>query len=170
MEYGAVVSSAPTLAPSTLNCTPATPTLSVAFALKVTVLETVELAAGAVRVTVGLVVSPPVVTSTFASQVVLAPTPAPVTVYRVETVGETDLEPDAMGVMFPAPLSMVPVVAFVLVQERVDDCPLVMEAGDAVRVQEGGSVAMLTNLNVFGLFLRSALFLAERPFASIPYV
>jgi len=172
MEYGAVVSSAPTLAPSTLNCTPATPTLSVAFALKVTVLETVELAAGAVRVTVGLVVSPPVVTSTFASQVALAPTPAPVTVavYRVETVGETDLEPDAMGVMFPAPLSMVPVVAFVLVQERVDDCPLVMEAGDAVRVQEGGSVAMLTNLNVFGLFLRSALFLAERPFASIPYV
>src|SRR3989338_6532250 len=171
MEYGAVVSSAPTLAPSTLNCTPATPTLSVAFALKVTVLETVELAAGAVRVTVGLVVSPPVVTSTFASQVALAPTPAvTVAVYRVETVGETDLEPDAMGVMFPAPLSMVPVVAFVLVQERVDDCPLVMEAGDAVRVQEGGSVAMLTNLNVFGLFLRSALFLAERPFASIPYV
>src|SRR3989344_5367194 len=129
MEYGAVVSSAPTLAPSPLHCPPATPTLSVAFALKVTVLETVELAAGAVRVTVGLVVSPPVVTSTFASE-----------------------------------------VAFVLVQERVDDCPLVMEAGDAVRVQEGGSVAMLTNLNVFGLFLRSALFLAERPFASIPYV
>src|SRR3989344_4333127 len=52
-EYGAVVS----FAPSTLNCTPVTPTLSEAFAERVTVLETVELAAGAVRETVGKVVS-----------------------------------------------------------------------------------------------------------------
>src|SRR3989344_7450782 len=64
MEYGDVVSSAPTLVPSTLNCTPVTPTLSEAFADRVTVLETVELAAGAVREMAGLVVSPPVVTST----------------------------------------------------------------------------------------------------------
>ena len=75
----------------------------------------------------------------------------------VEEVGETDLEPDAMGVMFPAPLSMVPWVAFVLVHESVDELPRVMEAGVAVRVQEGGSIVMLTNLNVFGLFLRSVL-------------
>ena len=35
-EYGAVVSSAPTLVPSTLNWTPATPTLSAALAVKFT--------------------------------------------------------------------------------------------------------------------------------------
>ena len=75
----------------------------------------------------------------------------------VEEVGETDLEPDAMGVIAPAPLSMVPVVAFVLVHESVDELPGVMEVGEEVRVQEGGSVAMLNNLNVFGLFLRSVL-------------
>ena len=36
IEYGAVVSSAPTFVPSTLNWTPATPTLSDAFAESVT--------------------------------------------------------------------------------------------------------------------------------------
>ena len=36
-EYGAMVSSAPTLAPSTLNCTPATATLSAALAVRLTV-------------------------------------------------------------------------------------------------------------------------------------
>src|SRR3989338_451168 len=84
-EYGDVVSSAPTLAPSTLNCTPATPLTcpepvegSDALADRVTVPETVAPSAGAVRETVGLVVSVPLVTSTLASQVVLAPTPAPV--------------------------------------------------------------------------------------------
>src|SRR3989344_9303700 len=80
IEYGAVVSSAPTFVPSTLNCTPTTPTLSGALAEMVTVPETVAPSAGAVRETVGLVVSLPLVTSTLASQVVLAPTPAPVTV------------------------------------------------------------------------------------------
>ncbi len=57
IEYGAVVSSAPTLVPSTLNCTPATPTLSEAFADTVTVFCTVVLFAGAVMETVGAVVS-----------------------------------------------------------------------------------------------------------------
>src|SRR3989344_6415154 len=89
MEYGAVVSSAPTLAPSTLNCTPVTPTLSDALAEMVTVPETVAPSAGAVRETVGLVVSPPVVTSTLALQFALPPAPVTVAVYRVETVGET---------------------------------------------------------------------------------
>ena len=57
MEYGEVVSSAPTLAPSTLNCTPTTPTLSDALAERVTFPETVAPPAGAVSETVGLVVS-----------------------------------------------------------------------------------------------------------------
>src|SRR3989475_7025235 len=55
--YGAVVSSAPRLAPSSLNCTPATPTLSVALAETVTVPATVAPAAGAVIDTVGGMVS-----------------------------------------------------------------------------------------------------------------
>src|ERR1051325_5715509 len=62
-EYGAVVSSAPRFAPSSLNCTPATPTLSLAFAVTLTVPEIVAPAAGAVSATVGCVVSgtpPPV--------------------------------------------------------------------------------------------------------------
>ena len=55
-EYGAVVSSAPRLPPSTLNCTPTTPTLSEEFAAKLTEPETVAPAAGLVRATVGAVV------------------------------------------------------------------------------------------------------------------
>src|SRR5207245_4055284 len=55
--YGAVVISAPRLAPSSLNWTPTTPTLSEAVAETVTVPETVEPAAGAVMETVGTVVS-----------------------------------------------------------------------------------------------------------------
>src|SRR5437016_14645224 len=45
-EYGAVVSSAPRLAPSNLNCTPATPTLSELEAETVTAPETVPPLAG----------------------------------------------------------------------------------------------------------------------------
>src|SRR5205823_1235260 len=59
MEYGAVVASAPRSMPSSLNCTPATPTLSLAFALTVTVPVRLAPAVGAVSVTVGGVVSPP---------------------------------------------------------------------------------------------------------------
>src|SRR5437867_312477 len=50
-EYGDAVSSAPRLAPSTRNCTPATPTLSEAEALTVTVPDTVAPEAGAERQT-----------------------------------------------------------------------------------------------------------------------
>src|SRR5213594_3478928 len=57
-EYGAAVTSAPTLTPSSLNCTPTTPTLSVALAETVTVPATVAPSAGAVIETVGGVVSP----------------------------------------------------------------------------------------------------------------
>src|SRR3989442_14686171 len=56
-EYGAVVASAPTFAPSSLNCTPTTPTLSVAVAVTVTAPDTVAPRVGAVRATVGGVVS-----------------------------------------------------------------------------------------------------------------
>src|SRR5262249_37301989 len=57
MLYGDVVSSAPSALPSSRNCTPATATLSDAFAEMVTVPATVAFAAGAVKLTVGLVVS-----------------------------------------------------------------------------------------------------------------
>ena len=67
IEYGAVVSSAPTFVPSTLNCTPATPTLSEAPADSVTLPETVVPPAGAVTDTVGGVVSATDPTAVFMS-------------------------------------------------------------------------------------------------------
>ncbi len=57
IEYGEVVSSVPRLAPSSLNCTPTTETLSLAFAETVTVAEMVAPPAGAVMETDGGVVS-----------------------------------------------------------------------------------------------------------------
>src|SRR5258708_5917981 len=57
IEYGALVSSAPKLAPSILNCTPATPTLSEALAVTVTVPDTVWPLLGEVMLTLGGVVS-----------------------------------------------------------------------------------------------------------------
>ena len=57
-EYGADVSSLPTFEPSTLNCTPTTATLSVAFAAMPTEPDTVAPAPGLVRATDGAVVSP----------------------------------------------------------------------------------------------------------------
>jgi hypothetical protein len=56
-EYGEVVNSEPRLAPSSLNWTPATPTLSEAVADMVTELETVEPLVGRVMETVGAVMS-----------------------------------------------------------------------------------------------------------------
>ena len=55
--YGALVSSGPRFAPSSLNCTPDTPTLSAALADTVNEPDTVAPLAGAVRETVGAVVS-----------------------------------------------------------------------------------------------------------------
>src|SRR6266581_493834 len=63
-EYGAVVSSAPSAAPSNRNWTPATPTLSEASALTLIVPDTVAPFAGAVIDTVGGVVSLNTVTVT----------------------------------------------------------------------------------------------------------
>src|SRR5439155_24167118 len=56
-SYGAVVSSAPTALPSTLNCTPETATLSEAFAASVIPPEYVAPAEGLVIETLGAVVS-----------------------------------------------------------------------------------------------------------------
>ena len=58
-KYGADVTSAPKFAPSSLNCTPATATLSLAVALTVVGPETVAPCAGAVTATVGGVLSAP---------------------------------------------------------------------------------------------------------------
>ena len=62
MMYGAVVTSSPRLLPSTLNCTPATPTSSVALAERVILSKTVAPVGGAVMETAGGVMSdaPPV--------------------------------------------------------------------------------------------------------------
>src|SRR5690242_21492496 len=70
-EYGADVTSPPRLAPSSLNCTPATATLSLAVALTVIVPVTVAPDVGAVIDTVGGVVSLLIVTETGALVVVL---------------------------------------------------------------------------------------------------
>ena len=56
-EYGVLVSSAPTFTPSSLNCTPTTPTLSELVAESVVVPETVEPSAGDEIATSGSVVS-----------------------------------------------------------------------------------------------------------------
>src|SRR5262249_53585095 len=57
IEYGAVVSSAPSGAPSPKNCTPATPTLSAAVAVTEIAPDTVVPFAGEVMLAVGGVVS-----------------------------------------------------------------------------------------------------------------
>ena len=64
--YGAIVTSAPNAAPSSSNCTPTTPTLSLAPANTLTVPETVAPLAGAVIETAGGVVSLKTVTLTTA--------------------------------------------------------------------------------------------------------
>ena len=56
--YGAVASWTPTSVPSTRNCTPATPTLSLALAMTFTMSDTCALLAGDVIATVGGVMSP----------------------------------------------------------------------------------------------------------------
>ena len=78
VEYGAVVTSAPSDAPSSRNWTPATPTLSLALAETVTVPDTVAPLAGAVMETVGGVISGAAleVVTVMAVLVVWLPTPS----------------------------------------------------------------------------------------------
>jgi len=63
-EYGAAVTSAPALSPSSRNCTPTTPTLSEALAVTLIVPATMVPEAGEVMLTVGGVVSLNTVTVT----------------------------------------------------------------------------------------------------------
>ena len=74
IAYGEVVSSAPRLAPSSLNCTPATPTLSAAFAATATLApDTVAPVVGAVIDTVGGVVSALLTVTLTAAEVAVLP-------------------------------------------------------------------------------------------------
>src|SRR5207248_6191753 len=58
-DHGALVTSAPRLAPSSLSCTPATSTLSVAMAATLSTPDTVAPAGGEVTATAGGVASTP---------------------------------------------------------------------------------------------------------------
>src|SRR5436309_6741516 len=79
-EYGAVVSSPPRLAPSSLNWTPTTPTLSDAFAVTLTVPPTVAPFAGDVMLTAGGLLSTVTVT---AEDVAVLPAASRATTVRV---------------------------------------------------------------------------------------
>ncbi|PYQ38251.1 MAG: hypothetical protein DMF77_24595 [Acidobacteria bacterium] len=85
IEKGAVVSSDPAFAPSTRNCTPATPTLSEALAETVITPETVAPADGAVIVTVGGVVSIGVTVNPHTWSVPAGPSTSVAQELRVET-------------------------------------------------------------------------------------
>src|SRR6478609_2760885 len=82
-EYGDVVSSDPRLVPSTLNCTPTTPTLSAALADTDTVPCTEAPPAGAVIDTVGAVVSVLLTVTVTADEVVVFPAWSRATAVRV---------------------------------------------------------------------------------------
>jgi len=56
-------------------------------------------------------------------------------VYTVETPGDTDVVPPAVGVTVPIPLLMLTEVEFALVHVRTEDSPFRIEAGAAERVQ-----------------------------------
>jgi hypothetical protein len=60
----------------------------------------------------------------------------------VVAVGVTACEPEVLTA--PIPLSIVTVVAFVLDQVKVDDCPAEMLAGFALRVTVGAPVVLAT--------------------------
>ena len=76
-----------------------------------------------------------------AEHVAVPPAPAAVPVYMIVAAGVTDVEPEATGVTEPTPLSIANAVVFAVVHESVEDEPVVMDAGDAVRVQIGAAGA-----------------------------
>jgi len=66
----------------------------------------------------------------------------------VVTVGETVVEPDVPGALKPLPVQL---VAFVLLQVSVEDCPLVIEVGFAESVAVGcGLFAVTVTVAVAG--------------------
>src|ERR1700736_6314229 len=75
--YGEAVNAAPRFTPSSWNCTLATPTLSEAFAVTVTVFETVAPFAGTTTDTVGRVVSGVVLFTVTVTTPLVAVFPAP---------------------------------------------------------------------------------------------
>jgi hypothetical protein len=67
--------------------------------------------------------------------------------------GVTVVVPDATGVTEPTPVSMLNAVAFVVVHERSDEAPVVIEEGDEEKVQVGapgggGEVTMIVAVQV----------------------
>src|SRR2546425_607820 len=81
--YGATVTSAPRLAPSSLNCTPPTPTLSEAIAEIVTTLDTVAPLSGDVIETSGGVASPFTTVTLTPAEAVLLPAASRATAVRM---------------------------------------------------------------------------------------
>src|SRR5439155_150187 len=73
IEYGGVVTAAPALTPSNWNCTPATPTLSEALAVTVSVPETLAPEAGELMLTVGPVASKLTLLSVLVEAVLVLP-------------------------------------------------------------------------------------------------
>src|SRR5206468_1108611 len=94
-EYGDAVSSPPRLAPSTWNCTPATPTLPEAVALTVTVPDTDTPDPGALMLTAGGVVSAFDTEALTADEVVRCPAARPAAPARVREPLPTVLFPYA---------------------------------------------------------------------------
>ena len=76
-------------------------------------------------------------TTTVAVQVTVPPAPVAVSRYAVVTLGETVVEPEAIGETTPMPLSIDADVASVVVQESVEEPPERIGVGEATSVQDG---------------------------------
>ncbi len=76
------------------------------------------------------------ITFTVTDLVVVPPGPVAVSVYVVETVGETDSE--SFNAVDTTPEEIETVVAFVVVHVRVDEPPMFIVVGLAVNVTVGG--------------------------------
>src|SRR5205807_1315850 len=147
-EYGAAATSAPRLAPSSLNCTPTTPTLSVALAETVIVPATEAPAVGAVSETVGGALSTVTLTT---AEVAVFPAASRATAVRLWTplevvmlVHETEygaavtsaprLAPSSLNWTPAAPTLSVALAETVIVPETVaPEAGAVMETTGGVR-------------------------------------
>jgi len=85
----------------------------------------------------------PVVTLTLADLFTDPPVPVQVRVYVALLVGETLWLPEVLLEPVQLP-EAVQEVAFVVLQVRLEDCPLVIEVGVAARVKVGAGVAAVT--------------------------
>ena len=113
--------------PPATGVTEPTPLLiEMLVALAVAQVRVVELPA---VIVVGLADSEPVITVTVAARVIGAPAPAIVAVYVVVVVGETEIDPPAIGVTEPMPLSIEMLVALVVDHDSVVESPVLIDAG-----------------------------------------